>query len=347
MRSNGILLAVLVLPALAGCSDQGFTAFDQVDVFRQNPPDQVDVLLVVDDSCSMQPYQEALGRNFDQFIRWFIEADVDYQIGVVTTDMSATNPQRGRISQPYITADTANASAEFSRIVNVGIEGSGYEMGLEAARVALQDEVSNAGFLRDDASLSVIVVSDEEDASPDGVNTYINDFYAVKGLRNRTVFNASALVTIDTALCPGDPDVAQSTTGTRYIDVAQQTNGVVADMCVGVNDDEAFGNIVFDLSLTSSRLRNVYYLSEEPNLETLQVSVDDEIVPCETGQWTFDFVLDEALGEDRPAIRFADEHLPPVGAQIAVRYFPGGADPLAFCPELGSAGGDTDTAGQE
>jgi len=337
MRSTRLLLATLAVATLTGCSDQGFTAFDIVDVFRQNPPDKVDVLMVVDNSCSMEPYQTALGSNFNQFITWFAEADVDYQIGVVTTDTDPSNTNRGRITQPYITPDTANADAVFSQQVAVGIDGSPYEAGLEAASLALTDyaATTNAGFLRDDASLSIIVVSDEEDASPDGVNTYINEFYDIKGARNRDIFNASALVAVDLSVCPGAE--TGSTTGTRYVDVARQTGGVVADMCQAMQSADGFENIVFDLSLTSSRLRNIYFLSEEPGLRTLQVSVKDEIIPCDTGRWTFDWVYDETTGEDRPAVVFDLKDMPPVGAQIAARYFGGTADPADFCTDSAPA----------
>ena len=338
MRAHASVFLLAGIMGLASCSDQSFTSFDIVDVFRQNPPDKVDVLLVIDDSCSMQPYQSALGRNFDQFISWFIEADVDYQIGVVTTDMDATNVNRGKISEPFITASTENASVAFSQMVNVGTSGSGYETGLEAARFALQDQVRNEGFLREEASLSVILVSDEEDASPDGVNDYINAFYDIKGARNRNVFNASALVAIDVASCPGDPSIGVSTTGTRYVDVAKQTGGVVADMCIAVNDDAAFGDIVFDLSLTSTRLRNTYFLSEVPALETLRVSIEDERIPCDSGRWEFGFVMDEALREERPAILFDVADMPPVGSQIAVRYYAGDGDQATFCQDEATGG---------
>lgn len=334
-RANVAVLAAITL--LTGCSESNFTSFDIVDVFRQNPPDEVDVLLVVDDSCSMQPYQDALGSNFNQFISWFQEADVDYQIGVITTDTE--RPDAGRIMDPIITPETPNAQGEFSRLVNVGIQGSPFEKGLESASIALTDlgDTANAGFLRDEASLSIIMVSDEQDSSPLGVNDYINEFYDIKGARNRDIFNASALVAIDLAQC-GD---SGSTTGTRYVDVARQTNGVVADMCVAVNQG-GFEDIVFDLSLTTSRLRNVYFLSEEPVLSSLQVSVEDEIVPCESGRYDFQWVMDDSLGEERPAIVFDTADMPPVGAQIAARYFDGTADPLDFC-----AGGSTDDASGE
>ena len=326
MSRSALLLCLL---AAAGCSDQGFTRFDFVDVWRQNPPDEVDILLVVDDSCSMAPYQAQLGANFSQFISWFVEADVDYQIGVITTDIE-TPTKSGRIQGQVITPETENASGVFSSIVNVGINGSGFETGLEAARMALTEPVistANAGFLRPEASLSIIFVSDEQDGSPAPVNDYINEFVDIKGARNRDVFNASALVVPAFDQC-NETQRQQSTLGTRYMDVANQTGGIVGDLCAA-----DFENIVFDLSLASSRLRNTYFLAQEPNLVTLQVSIDDEIIGCETGRWTFERIFDPQLDEERPAIVFAADQLPPVGARISARYFPGSGDPAEFCTE--------------
>lgn len=322
-----LLLATVLLASAAGCNDTNFTAFDQVDVWQQNPPDEVDILLVVDNSCSMEPYQTKLGANFTQFISWFIEADVDYQIGVVTTDIIDTRTA-GAIQGPIITADTANPEGQFSANVNVGTGGAAFEAGIEAAHMALTTKMNdgtNAGFLRDDASLSIIFVSDEEDSSPYGVNNYINEFVDIKGARNRDVFNASALVVSDYADCTSDQQ-AVSTIGSRYMDVAQQTGGIVGNLC-----DNDFESIVFDLSLASTRLRNIYWLSDEPNLTTLEVSIDDEIIPCADGRWSYDEILDESSNEVRPAIVFDPAQMPPVGSKIAARYFAGGADPAEFC----------------
>jgi hypothetical protein len=276
----------------------------------------------------MSPYQSRLGANFSQFISWFISADVDYQIAVVTTDMESAT-KSGRIQGQIIRPDTPNAEGAFSQIVNVGISGSGYETGLEAAYRALTPplvEGPNAGFLRDDASLSIIFVSDEEDGSPLPVNDYINAFVGIKGARNRDVFNASALVVTDIGTCQGLDPRYDSSEGHRYIDVARQTGGMIGNLC-----DSDFEKIVFDLSLNTSRLRNVYYMSSEPNLASLQVAVDDDIIPCDDGRWRFDFVEDERQGELRPAIVFEPDQIPAVGSRITARYFPGGADVGNFC----------------
>ena len=94
----------------------------------------------------------------------------------------------------------------------------------------------------------MIFVSDEQDASPLGVNNYINRMRAVKDSTARDVFNASSLVVQDTELCSAQQVQSGATVGSRYIDFAEQANGLVERNICG--DD--FTSIVTDLSLNSS-----------------------------------------------------------------------------------------------
>ncbi|MBU0607005.1 MAG: hypothetical protein KKI08_03925, partial [Armatimonadetes bacterium] len=196
--------------------------------------------------------------------------------------------------------------------------------GLEAAYEALTAPLvntANQDFLREEATLSLIFVSDEEDSSPQPVNDYINAFRDVKGQRSRDVFNASALVVDNEARCS-----AYSTRGDRYIDVAQQTRGIVGDIC-----SQDFGAIVTELSLNTSRLRDTFFLSASPDASTLQVSVDGEIIACDAGVWTYRRAQDEETGELSPAIVFERTQMPPTSSQIAVRYYDGSGDPAGYC----------------
>lgn len=79
--------SVLALAVLSGCSDYGYTQPTQEDVFVQNRLNTVDLLLVVDNSCSMIEEQNKLATNFENFIQYFDDANVDWQLGVVTTDV--------------------------------------------------------------------------------------------------------------------------------------------------------------------------------------------------------------------------------------------------------------------
>jgi hypothetical protein len=334
----------VVLLLLTGCSEYDIIDFEEVDVFFQNPAEEVDILMVVDNSCSMAPYQLALGANFNQFITYFIDANVDYHIGVTTTTIETPEytslipsctqadldeiPDAGHLAQGLvIDNDTADAASLFQDLVNVGTCGSGFEMGLEAGRVALSPPIlatANTGFLREDASLSIIFVSDEEDNSPQPVNEYINTFFGVKGHRERDVFNASALAVTDTTNCL---NAVGSTLGTRYVDVAEQTHGVIGNLC-----SEDFSQIVTDLSLNASRLRDTFFLSQNPNPLTLQVTVENEVWSCEEGMFTYDRVEDQ--GVPTPAIIFDRSAMPQPGQQITVRYDQGDGDPALFCTEV-------------
>ncbi|MFM2160934.1 MAG: hypothetical protein RLZZ383_446, partial [Pseudomonadota bacterium] len=86
----------LALAALLACQENNFSQLTQEDVFQQERIQTVDVLLVVDNSCSMVEEQDKLASNFDTFIAYFDEADVDWQIGVVTTDVEDER-QRGHL----------------------------------------------------------------------------------------------------------------------------------------------------------------------------------------------------------------------------------------------------------
>jgi len=202
----GLLGGVTLLAAtlIAGCPEPPtFYRLDQTDVFVQEIRRSVDVLLVVDNSCSMIDEQIKLGSNFEAFIEEFVDAEVDYQIGVTTTDM--VDPEhRGRLQgeTKVITSEMSfeDASDLFAENVHVCATGSGFEKGLDAARAALTEPVlsnENAGFLRENAALAIVFVSDEEDISVDPVGTYLDFFFGLKG---DPAYRARDLVTMSSVV---------------------------------------------------------------------------------------------------------------------------------------------------
>ncbi len=331
-------IGLLVSIGLTGAcqSDNSLSKLDADDVFFQVEAGKVDVLLVVDNSGSMQPYQELLSTNFEDFLAYFT-GYVDYRIGIITTsieapepygvcteDLISSVPHGGElVGQTWISAEDGNGEELFQELVQVGVCGGGYEMGLETAFRALTPPLSegaNSGFLRDDAYLSIIFVSDEEDSSPLTTNEYINVFRDIKGGEDRDMVNASALVVVDEADCSREQLDAGARENKRYVDVANQTNGVVGSICSG-----DFGTIVTELSLASSRLTDIFYLSESPDPLTLVVGVDDVEVPCADGMWSYQKV------DDKPAIVFARDKLPPPGSRITASYDYGAGEPSGDC----------------
>jgi hypothetical protein len=286
----------------------------------------------------MEDEQEKLSYGFERFVEFFDLAAVDYHIGVTTTDME--NIGGALINYggfKVIDSSTPSPSDVFGANVQVGISGSGFERGLDAAAQALSPlmlDGPNQGFLRDDAVLSLIFVSDEEDISHQGVNTYIDYFLSLKdaGAR-RDVFNASALIGLDaeTGLpgsC-GDPaDPLDGAVGSlRYFEMVRQTLGSVGSICA-----EDFEDLVSAMGLSISRLIDSFRLDRRPRAGSIELTilVPDTtafygagiVVPpegTETGEWGWEYFEDVEAGEF--VIRFVDPYsLPPLDSQIIVDY---------------------------
>lgn len=159
--------------------------------------DAVDFLFVVDNSATMALQQENLISNFPAFIGGIQSTlrDVDsYHVGIITTDAYAPNTDAcadigglvvqtgGRDSSqstcgPYVAGgnfitEDDDLEAAFSCAARVGTEGDPNERPMTAVREALSIAMSvpgacNEGFLREDALLVVVVISDEADGPGD------------------------------------------------------------------------------------------------------------------------------------------------------------------------------------
>jgi len=329
-------IPILMLPfALFACSEYDLARTETEDSFNQLPASEVDILLVVDNSCSMAPYQAELAANFENFLTFFEEGDVDYHIGVITTSVIPVEydpgytcsqaeldqiPAGGElVDGTFITPATQNGARTFEDLVSVGTCGTGNEMGLESAARAMSGLLQDGSFLRDSAFLSFIFVSDEEDQSPYAVNDYTNAFRGVKGDDERDNFNASALVVTNPDRCDASQlSAGGGTPGTRYIDVAEQNGGILGNICA-----DSFDRVVTELSLATSRLTDTFYLSRRPDQTSLQVLVEGEVVGCDTGRWTYQEVAYKGES-DAPAIVFERAEMPSAGETILVRYNSGG-----------------------
>ena len=175
--------------------------------YEVNPIRDIDILFMVDNSPSMEQEQANLGRNFPAFIDELKKIPgglPNVHIGVISSDLGAgptplmggcptVAGDRGILqakagcginggdrflkSEPNGTANpTVNFQGDlgtvFSCMAKLGVTGCGYEHQLQSTRVALYDSVTkeNTGFLRENAFLAIILITDEDDCSAD-INT--------------------------------------------------------------------------------------------------------------------------------------------------------------------------------
>jgi len=144
------------------------------DVFEQELAFKSDILFVVDNSGSMHNEQLSLINNLENFINEFMVNNIDFNIGVITTDSPVL---RG----PILNSNTPDLINSFKSQVSVGVSGSAFETGLHQAYLSTRlssdlDEGQAIQLIRQDANFSIILITDESDSSPLSDLDYISHF---------------------------------------------------------------------------------------------------------------------------------------------------------------------------
>ena len=312
------------------------TGQDQQDVFVQTAMyGMVDILWVVDNSQSMTDNQTNIAANFQRFINVATQFDSDFHIGVITTDVIASS-DKGKLqgSPLYIDTSTPDPVGTFQSNVMVGANGSAAEAGLYASQLAFSDPAAvahNAGFLRNDARLAIIYVSDEQDNSEcqrgmglcdedtgDGYKTVATYVNYLKNLKHFVPGQLvmSAFVVTDLADCPQGQ--WKQFVGTRYIEAAQLTNGVVESIC-----EPDWGQALENLGLNAFGLPDTFYLSMEPGAGTITVFIEPQDPNDPRGAR---FEVPESTTDGYkywpgpPSVRFYGSMIPKAGDKIEVNY---------------------------
>jgi len=285
-------------PAPGVCGDGTLT--NASDRFVQNTAKEgkVDILWVVDDSGSMKDEQDALAYNFNAFISDFITRDIDFKMAVTTTDGEGNKSGKIRSQSFGLTAAAAKANrskfvSDFGRAIKVGIKGSGREMGLETSGDFFSRYKS---WMREDAFLIVVYVSDEEDHSPDSVQSYINILQNLKVQKG--MVKAYSIVTKELK-----PSYRWETIGTRYMDVSTATGGEIAN----IKGD--FHTTLSDFGYRILELLDSFPLSGVPVDSEISITMNG--VDLTTG-WTYD--------EASRTIKFDRSAIPAEGS-IVIAYY--------------------------
>lgn len=326
MHRPGTLLS---LSFLIGCSQESnINILAQTDLFYQEGASAVDILWVVDDSISMQNEQEQVAAGFQEFVTSLQSEQVDFHLGVVSTDMDLDNPRRGQLlGEPAVLTASHDYVSLFQERVLVGTDGSDKERGLQAAISVLVNDPY--GFVREDAGLAIIFVSDENDCSDDNVipddadglrcyedpdvrvpvQRYIEDFKNLKGEQRLSVSSI-----IGPTVAEGCDD---SWPGLRYESVSERLYGLLGDIC-----DADYAELMGQIGERITDPIRTFYLEYMPVEETLEVSVDDEIIAEDprTG-WTYD--------PEQNTVNFDGTWVPPFESSISVRYDIAGEDSSA------------------
>ncbi len=236
------------------------------DTFRQDSKPKADILLVIDDSCSMSDEQQWMGTNFASFMRYAVASQVDFQIAVTNTELSdpthgqfKTSPGGNKILRPT----TNNLTSEFAALVNVGLNG-GFESCLDPATDALTapyitDPSKNAGFLRQDAVLAVVCVTDAIDQSAQPASYYLNQLQNIKGAQRPGAFTYNVVGPFN----PNPPSGCYYDGGPdngKHAYMVTQTNGVREEICT-----PDWAKALENIGKNAFGFRTNFYLTSRPD----------------------------------------------------------------------------------
>ncbi len=271
---SALLLFHIVLASTTGCTEYDYGELTVRDVFLVPTVEtSSDILVVIDDSASMVEEQERMASNFTAFTEVVAGAYADFQLGVVTTDVEVEDA--GVFRGGVLTPDTEDLESAFLEAVLVGTGGSRYEQGYAAAELALVGGL-NPGFLRTDARLHVIFMSDEDDQSSGRVPAYLD---TMRTAAEKGGLSVHAIVGDEPAGCASG--IGAASPGTRYLTAAVQTGGYTDSICA---DD--YSEILQRVGLDVAGMQDTYALNQVPEPGTIRVWVDGvEIDEREVDGW--------------------------------------------------------------
>lgn len=285
-----LLFACNEYEVLTDTREQDFTETFEVAGAR------TDILFYGDTSHSMERELLELGDAIDEFVARVEENSADWRM------LAVTGPT-GCGVEGIFTPETADLRSRFAGAIRTPPGGDDVdEWGLFNVYKAVLESGPggcNEGFVRDEATLHVVFLSDEPDSSPgwqmegEYWRDYVDPILYLKDDPAQVRF--SAIVGPTPSGCQG------AAPGFGYADAARATGGETLSICADWSSDV---DVLADASIQVA----FFALAHEPILETVQVAVDDE--PRETG-WAYDA---EAGG-----IRFSED-LPGAWDEVRVQY---------------------------
>lgn len=252
----------------------------------QSGNNDADFLFVIDNSGSMREEQSAISSAASEFWNKMTSAGLDFNVGVITTD-----------SQSLRGTGFTTDQTQFQSDVRPGTNGSAYERGIYFSELSLlstalgdsaDGSVTTAGYPRRGASLSVIIMSDEESQYP-GSFDCTNNLFVDRDYKVYSIINTSS---------PG-----------QYDDLANTSGGLVAS----INDTTQFPTIMTQIATEAGGATSSYVLTNSPISSTIAVYINNTLVPnSSTDGW--------AYIESNNSIIFYGSYIPNSGDSVDVVY---------------------------
>ncbi|MGZ3653290.1 MAG: hypothetical protein ACXVCZ_19220 [Bdellovibrionota bacterium] len=286
---------------------------------------KVDILWVIDNSGSMLTKQQNLAAGFNSFSSVFVNKGFDFNMAIVTSDTRTVGAggQNGIFQgvPTVISGTTANFAAIFQANVVVGAAGDSAAKELDAIQLALSNpnlSGANAGFLRSDAHLAVIELSDADD--DDSTATTANTISFLQGIKPdkydvlTNTYKKNFTISAVGVNSLTDPDCAPLLplieVATKFKSLVSSTNGSFASICKA-----DFGPGLSTISQTIAEAITEIPLARVPDTSTLSITFNGTSVPNDpTNGYTY--------VSSRNMIVFHGTWIPQANTNISINYVP-------------------------
>ncbi len=265
---------------------------------------KVDILFVVDDSGSMSSYQTQLSKNVEVLLKSIDKNQViDYHLGVITSNWPQDSwggvvNYGGRLvggtGPHFVDRSTPGGVAMLKQYLVVGTNGSGQEQFFQPIQAALSAPLTtteNAGFLRADASLVIIFLTDTDDQSLDpntGYDFPVADMYNfLIGLKNGDAKKILPYGVIIPSTVTESRDCSRSGESIPFKleDLIKRFKGYEYSLC----DNNYNANLDFLGKDIVSRISRILYLNRRPVPSTISVKYGSQVIPNDLNKgWTYD-----------------------------------------------------------
>lgn len=265
---------------------EGKYGHDYTDTFEVATDPPSDIIFFVDQSCSMDDDARSLASNFSAFITQLSTYTSDWHIMVANDD-------NGCSSTGVLTSSTSGYESRFTSAVGNG-GGMWTESGLTVTAAAVDKTDSsecNAGFLRADALLHIIMVSDEPEQSMGSWDSYVNQVVTKKGDASKVKF--SAIAGDQPSGCSSSSNSAEY--GRGYYEATADTGGLFLSICSNWATNVS---ALADASITET----TFALSHTPDPSTITVDVNG----APAGGWTYDSASNSVVFNDSNAAEGGD-----------------------------------------
>jgi hypothetical protein len=316
VKTWGLLSLIFIL----GCSnDVEFKVKETSQNFAQDVKynKTVDILFIIDNGMSMEVVQKQLNEQIPYLFDSLVELNMDIHIATTSTTMKNTFPNRGKlIGDPkYISTDSPNFLEEVKKKIFIGQDGATIEEGLYSMETVLSESYRSTegkGFLREGSFLNIIVLSNEDDASPkpwthyadflnklrpdheDGTKAWTLNFFGVTSMQDNCLSN----------------DWGDKFPGYKLMEMADYSGGVKGSLC-GLD-------LFKSVSSIKARIIQIltdYKLDKKPRVDTIRVYVaGNEVLKDDVNGWSY--IADKNL------VRFNGKSVPKAEEGIRVDFLP-------------------------